>query len=362
MNLCRSEGFTTDLSRLFTVGKVVLVRIISVDRATAQIVASVKQANATFTKVDEITKLEIGTIVSSGTVSALHESNIVLELSESKVKALLAFATLARHRAITVEVLKAGLEKGATVEDLVVVSKNLEKGFVIVGLVPSKSKNSTTPTTTTTSPSTTTTTTSTSNLTIDSLSPSQIVSGRICGKVPTGLLVQLSKSVRARISKPEICDDYSEIDAPQFALGSNVECVVLSVDKELHRVDLSARRSRLEEGTVVKDPAVGGVEGLVVGEKVRGFVKNVANQGVFVALGAQVTARVLIKVCSGCLMIEWDSLLRCFCFGWLNRNCLMNSSRTGNRNSRLVNWLRERLRRTFLFHFLPFPRVVELIF
>ena len=140
-----SESFSTDLTKLFTAGKVITVRLISVDRANSRILASVRQvdnpstANARVQNSSaEIDSIDIGTIL-SGTISAVHDTNIVLSLVPSGVKALISFPTLARHRALSVEDLRLTLEKGQTLEDLVVVSKNADKGFVIVGLVPSSS-------------------------------------------------------------------------------------------------------------------------------------------------------------------------------------------------------------------------------
>ena len=113
------------------------VRIIAVDAETSKIVASARQAHDK--KPEDTTTVEIGNVL-TGEVSALHETNLVLSLRPSGVKALMSYSTLARHRKTTVEELRAGLAKGQTLEDLVVVSKNADKGFVIVGLVPSKAK------------------------------------------------------------------------------------------------------------------------------------------------------------------------------------------------------------------------------
>jgi rRNA biogenesis protein RRP5 len=198
----------------------------------------------------------------------------------------MSYSTLARHRKVTVEVLRAELAKGQELEDLVVVSKNADKGFVIVGLVPSKATKS----------STSAPEPAASGITFDNLVAGQVAAGRICGKVPTGLLVQLSKTIRGRVARTEVSDDYDLIEAGSLVIGTNVQCFVISVDKEYNRVDLSLRSSRLSKDVEVKDVLVKGPEDVKVGMKVRGFVKNIASQGLFVSLGGEVTARVLIKV------------------------------------------------------------------
>ncbi|KAL8286763.1 hypothetical protein RQP46_004291 [Phenoliferia psychrophenolica] len=274
-----AEGFTADLSRVFTVGKVIPVRIIAVDSTTGKLVASARQAHETQASAEETTDVAIGDVL-SGEISALHETNLVLSLRPSGVKALMAYATLARHRKTTVELLRAELEKGQSLDDLVVVSKNAEKGFVIVGLVPSKAAKAKS---------------ASENVTFASLKVGQQLDGRVCGKVPTGLLVEVSRAVRGRVPRTEISDDFGTLETPATAVGAQVRCIVLSLDPEHNRADFSLRPSRLEDGVKPKDPAVESLEDLKPGQTVRGFVKNVAGAGLFVSLGSEITARVLIK-------------------------------------------------------------------
>ncbi|GAA5875823.1 hypothetical protein JCM1840_003525 [Sporobolomyces johnsonii] len=300
-----AESFSEDLTRLFSVGKVIPVRIINVDRATSRIVASVRQASSPSAlapaadSTAAIDSLDIGTIT-SGTISALHETNIVLSLVPSGAKALISYPTLARHRALSVADLRLTLEKGQTLEDLVVVSKNADKGFVIVGLVPSKSKAA----------SSSSAPANAAGITFDSLTPGQVLTGKISSKIQTGLLVQLSRTVRGRVALTEMGDDFSGVasaPASDFAVGKQVECVVLGKDVENHRVDLSLRRSRIDkDGKEAKDPKVESIEDVPApGTTVRGFVKNVANAGLFVALGGDVTARVQIKELFDEYVKEW---------------------------------------------------------
>lgn len=264
------------------------------DPTTSRIAASIRRALLPVAAAP--TSLpEIGTIT-SGTVTALHETNLVLELDGDadgeNVKALMSFATLARFRKVTVENLKETLETGVELKDLVVVSKNLEKGFVVVGLVPTRS--------------TLTAQTSTKDVeevTIDSLTVGQKLSGvKFFGKLPPkvgGVLISLSNSsnLRGRVGLTELSDDFDLVEGVVgTSKGTQVDCVVLSVDKELNRVELSLRGSRLGEEVEVKDKVVKTVQELVVGKSVRGFVKNVAKNGLFVTLGGDVTARVQIKV------------------------------------------------------------------
>ncbi|GAA5976182.1 hypothetical protein JCM11641_001071 [Rhodosporidiobolus odoratus] len=306
-----AESFTSasDLARLFPIGKVLPVRIISVDAASQRIVASVRQASnpsaALSSAADasaSIEDLDIGT-VASASIAALHETNLVLSLSapaEAKgVKALLAYPTLARHRGVAVPDLKESLQVGQTLEDLVVVSKNAAKGFVIVGLVPSKSAAALKKAGATGGGAAAG---EGQRLTFDSLELGKVYNGKVASKLPSGVvLIQLGKNaqLRGRVALTELSDDYSTVETSTLDVGSQVQAVVLSKDDEQRRLDLSLRASRIKGeasgSSEETDPRVEGVEGLKAGLKVRGFVRNVANAGVFVELGREVVARVLIK-------------------------------------------------------------------
>ncbi|BGP31459.1 rRNA bioproteinsis protein rrp5 [Rhodotorula toruloides] len=312
-----AEAFTdvSDLGRMFPLGKVVTVRILSVDQASSRIVASARQASAPAASTSAssaIESIDVGTLT-TGTISALHETNLVLSLAEGGIKALLAYPTLARHRGMSVETLKSDLAKGQKLEDLVVVSKNVDKGFVIVGLVPSKSAAATA------AASSSAPSTSQPQLTFDRLEVGALYPGRVTSRLSSGVvLVQLAgsrnASLRGRVALTELSDDYSlvsEKGEALFPVGTNVQAVVLAKDDDQRRLDLSLRASRVlsaQDKPLASPPAdapITSVDELKPASKVRGFVKNVANAGVFVELGRDITARVLIKELFDEYVKEW---------------------------------------------------------
>lgn len=281
------ESYTSDLASIFTIGKIIKVRIIALEPGTSRIMASARQVGESSVQANMISTIAVGDLV-SGEISALHESNLVILIQPSQAKALMSYSTLARHRKTSVEALKSSLVRGQDLQDLVVVSKNQIKGFVVVGMVPSKAG---------TLPGTSGDETSLSTLSYDSLLVGQVLMGRICGKLPTGILVQLSRGIRGRVCKTEISDDFGLTDTAKVSVGASISCVILALDKENRRVELSLRSSRIETSLLAKDPVVLGVTGLETGQIIRGFIRNIANHGLFVSLGPTVTARVQIKVC-----------------------------------------------------------------
>ncbi|SCV70668.1 BQ2448_3430 [Microbotryum intermedium] len=300
-----AEDYTSDLGKIFEVGKVVEVKIIRLDPSTNKITASYRQAHgglvaknegpvassSTFRSVDGI---KIGDIT-SGEIAQFHETNIVLRLRPSNVKALISFATLGRHRAVSVQKLREDLAIGDVLDGLVIVSKNIDKAFVIAGLVPSKSKKPQDGTS------------SVRSCIFESLKPGQVIQGQVSGVVANGLLVQLSRNLRGRVPRTEICDDYDQCGSPEFEIGATVQCAVLAVDDDRRRVVLSLRQSRLSEGGQATDPAIEDFDDLKVGQTIRGFVKNIANQGLFVSLSDTVTARVLIKELFDEFIKDWQA-------------------------------------------------------
>ena len=80
-------------------------------------------------------------------------------------------------------------------------------------------------------------------------------------------------------------------------VDSIVKATVLDVNTEKKQLVLSCRQSRShpESHLAVVDREISGISDLKVGELVRGFVKSVAEHGLFVTLGRDVDARVQIK-------------------------------------------------------------------
>lgn len=131
----------------------------------------------------------------------------------------------------------------------------------------------------------------------------QIITGKVVRHSTLAALVQIS-GLRGRLHACDISDDFSAVSFPQpegpLNIGDTVQCAVLKVDSKAKTLELSSRQSKVlpkdqGKGAAVRDAEIGEVGDLVVGKKVRGFVKNVAGGGVFVALGRGVTARVMIK-------------------------------------------------------------------
>ncbi|KAG9096343.1 rRNA biogenesis protein rrp5 [Ceratobasidium sp. UAMH 11750] len=280
---------------LFTGGQVVKSRITAVDRDAHKLTASIRQAAPSFQAPVDVSSIQVWSMV-SGTLTAAHDENAILSLDEPEgAIVLIRRSNLANSRETTVPQLRALLDKGETVEDVTVISVNVDKAFVIVSAAKLKPK--------------TKTKSVSSALRIDALTEGQVVSGRIGATMVNGIGVRLSKYVVGRLHLTNLSDDFTSPHAVPPVEGKILDVAIVRVDKHLKRVDVSLRKSRLEPeaGHQVVDCEVGGVEELKAGETVRGFVKSVMQHGVFVSLGRDVTARIQIKEQFDEYVKEWQS-------------------------------------------------------
>jgi rRNA biogenesis protein RRP5 len=278
-----SDTPTQTLEGLFGIGQVVKVRITEVKPDGTLLVASILQATSEFVSpTTEINKIQIGSTV-SGTVTDIHRDNVVLKLIPTQATALLSLNNLANFRTTSVSQLRASLKTGAVFEDLVVVSKNSSKSLVIVATQPKKR---------TKLPA------QDSSLRMENLKVGQSYLGMVVKQSRKGATVRLAKHVFGTLHPTDVSDDYSTSNSFP-AVESMINVMVIDLDVSSHQVVLSTRPSRVngEAGakTGLADPEVADIQSLKIGQTVRGFVKSVADSGVFVALSRALDARVQIK-------------------------------------------------------------------
>jgi rRNA biogenesis protein RRP5 len=262
------------------VGKIVQVRILSRDPETGRILASIRQASANFkSAMAAIQEVEIGNSV-EGTVSEIQKEKAVITLRPTQVRALLSLNNLANRRNIPLSQLRTVLKVGDKLSNLVVTSRNPEKGFVLVATKPKEKE----------------TVLQKGALTLEAVQVGQIVGGRILRHIRAGALVKLNNRISGILHPTDTCDDY-ETGTPFPPVDSIIKAAVIAIDFDKKTLILSTRHSvmNLHEPGPVVDPVVGDILDLKVGSTVRGFIKSVAEHGLFVTLGRDIDARVQIK-------------------------------------------------------------------
>jgi rRNA biogenesis protein RRP5 len=263
------------LTEVFKPGKPILVRILSNDKEKGRILASIRHATTNMTPPD-VTAVEVGDSV-TGTISDVHKDNVLLSLEPSTVRALLSIKNLANRRSSTVAQLRANLKHGEKLDDLVVVSRNTEQGFVIVATKPTAKPTLGT-------------------ISIDTVQIGQIVGGRVVKHDRRGALVKFNSRITGSLHPTDTSDDY-EAGSSFPNVDSVLKAAVVAVDREKKHLTLSTRKSRMEpsESHEIADGEIDSLDDIKSGTSVRGFIKSVAEHGLFVSIGRELDARVQIK-------------------------------------------------------------------
>ncbi|KAF6822910.1 s1 RNA binding domain-containing protein [Colletotrichum plurivorum] len=145
-----------------------------------------------------------------------------------------------------------------------------------------------------------------SEVTWDSLRKNAVLPGRVTKVNDRQVMVKLSDAVSGPVHVIDLCDKYDEANPLKYSKGEIIRVSVVEVDKSNKRLRLSTRPSRILSSTSpVADREITSITQLSSGDIVRGFVKNVADKGVFVQLGGTVSALVKISNLSDRYIKEW---------------------------------------------------------
>jgi rRNA biogenesis protein RRP5 len=145
-------------------------------------------------------------------------------------------------------------------------------------------------------------------LSLDALSQNVIIPGKVTKVNERQIIVQLSDNISGPVNLPDLADDFGEANPTIYKKNDVISISVAEVDAANKRIRLSTRPSRvLNSSLPVKDPEVTSVSQLKVNDIVRGFVKNVADNGLFVNLGGSVTAYVRVSDLSDLYLKDWKA-------------------------------------------------------
>lgn len=145
-------------------------------------------------------------------------------------------------------------------------------------------------------------------LKLEDLHVGMSLAGRVTKTTERSVLVQLSPSLSGSLSLLDLADDLEKADPTAFKKNSVVRVSVVAVDRPNKRVTLSTRPSKvLSSALPVKDKLITKLNQLKAGDIVRGFVKNVADVGLFVTLGHGVTGYVRVTDLSDSFLKEWKT-------------------------------------------------------
>ncbi|KAG8928202.1 rRNA biogenesis protein rrp5 [Tulasnella sp. 418] len=284
----------------FKLGQLVKIRVFQIDNEERKLLASIKRADLDYVPPPTVDDVGVEDVLNA-TISEIQKDNVVVKLAPSGVTGLLAISNLARHRDTGIAAIKSTINAGDLLTELVVVSKNEPKNFVIVAYPPKpKSTNK---------EDASGSAVTLHKITIDTVKLGQILPAYVIASKPFGSLVRIGKYLSARLFATDVSDDYTSEGVKAFPdVDSLFNVAVVNIDKENKIVDVSCRASRLRpaDKPAVVDKEVQRLEDLKLGDTVRGFVKNIKN-GLFVIVGRDIDAKVQIKELFDEYIKDWES-------------------------------------------------------
>ncbi|KAL8788045.1 MAG: hypothetical protein Q9195_007511 [Heterodermia aff. obscurata] len=145
-------------------------------------------------------------------------------------------------------------------------------------------------------------------LTFDGLSPGMVLPGTITKVTERQVLVQLSDNVAGPVHLVDLADDYSVANPTIYQKYQTIRVCVKTVDRPNKRVTLSTRPSKvLSSSLPILDPDISSISQLKVNDIYRGFITNVADNGVFVSLASNITAYIKITDLSDSFLKDWKA-------------------------------------------------------
>ncbi|MCJ1391614.1 rRNA biogenesis protein rrp5 [Xylographa bjoerkii] len=145
-------------------------------------------------------------------------------------------------------------------------------------------------------------------MTIEDLSVGMVLPGRVTKVTERYIMVQLSEKLSAPVHLVDMVDDYNTANPTIYHKNQTVRVCVSDIDLPNKKITLSTRPSKvLSSSLPVKDPEITSVAQVKVNDIVRGFIKNVADNGVFVTLSSNVTGYVRVTDLSDSFIKDWKS-------------------------------------------------------
>ncbi|KAL8715383.1 MAG: hypothetical protein Q9220_000716 [cf. Caloplaca sp. 1 TL-2023] len=149
---------------------------------------------------------------------------------------------------------------------------------------------------------------STTALTINDLSIGTVLPGRVTKVNERLIMVQLSETLSGPVNLTDLADDFSTANPISYEKNQIIRVCVTLIDTPNKRIFLSTRPSRvLSSSLPVEDREIKALSDLAVNDLVRGFIKSVADNGIFIALSSSVTAFVRVSDLSDLFLKDWKS-------------------------------------------------------
>ncbi|KAJ6036648.1 RRNA biogenesis protein RRP5 [Penicillium herquei] len=143
-------------------------------------------------------------------------------------------------------------------------------------------------------------------LTFKDISVGMVLAGRVTKITEKQLIMQLNDALVGAVNLIDLADDYSKANPTVHQKNEVLRACVVAVDKTHKKIYLSLRPSKvLSSSLPVQDPEITSIKDLKANDVVRGFVKRVADSGLFISVGHDVNAYVRVSDLSDSYLKEW---------------------------------------------------------
>jgi len=145
-------------------------------------------------------------------------------------------------------------------------------------------------------------------ITIKDLTKGMVLPGRITKTTERSVMVQLSENLSAPVHLVDLADDYDMANPTIYQKNQIIRVCVSDLDISNKKIILSTRPSKvLSSSLPIRDQEITSISQLKVNDIVRGFIKNVADNGVFVTLASNITGFIRITDLSDSYIKDWKA-------------------------------------------------------
>ena len=146
------------------------------------------------------------------------------------------------------------------------------------------------------------------SMTLNDISKGQILPGRVTKITDRQIMVQLSEHLSGPVHLVDMADDFSKASPHTYQKNQLIRVCVKDIDVPNKKITLSTRASQvLSSSLPVEDPYISSTHQLKLSDVRRGFVKNVAENGLFISLSSCVDAFVRVADLSDLYIKDWKS-------------------------------------------------------
>ncbi|KAF2646345.1 nucleic acid-binding protein [Massarina eburnea CBS 473.64] len=144
------------------------------------------------------------------------------------------------------------------------------------------------------------------NIALEDLKKGLVLPARVTKLHDSHIVVQINSNLAGPIYLEQLADDYDKAKPSEFKIGEVIRVCVTNIDVPNKKVYLSARPSRvLSSSLPVRDAEIEDRSELEVGQVVRGFIKRIDHNAIYVRIGAKVDAMVRVAHLSDAYIKDW---------------------------------------------------------